>query len=159
MEEIRLHPKIGQWLNKSDVVPVILAGDFNSPSHLDWTNETSLNHGDWIIEWPATKIAEEMGLSDSFRVVHPNVTEVPGHTWSTVNKFIPDWEFQIPEPQDRIDFIFYKGNIVPTESFLYSGAEPIMAMPNHKDNDYPSDHYALITEFEFVTVPFCQECS
>ncbi|KAK6753495.1 hypothetical protein RB195_012843 [Necator americanus] len=157
MEEIRLHPKIGQWLNKSDVVPVILAGDFNSPSHLDWTNETSLNHGDWIIEWPATKIAEEMGLSDSFREVHPNVTEVPGHTWSTVNKFIPDWEFQIPEPQDRIDFIFYKGNIVPTESFLYSGAEPIVAMPNHKDNDYPSDHYALITEFEFVTVPFCQE--
>lgn len=36
-------------------------------------------------------------------------TGVSGCTWSTVNKFLPDWEFNIPEPQDRIDFILYKG--------------------------------------------------
>ncbi|PIO70431.1 hypothetical protein TELCIR_07715 [Teladorsagia circumcincta] len=67
------------------------------------------DHGNWMVEWPATKIAESMGLKDSFRELYPNVTEVPGYTWSTVNKYLQDWEFNIPEPQDRIDFIYYKG--------------------------------------------------
>ncbi|KHJ79859.1 hypothetical protein OESDEN_20481 [Oesophagostomum dentatum] len=158
MEEILAHTKIRQWLNKSDVVPVVLTGDFNSPSHLDWTNETKDDHGDWVVEWPATKLAEEMGLVDSFRVLHTNITEVPGYTWSTVNKFMSEWEYQIPEPQDRIDFIFYKGNLFPVESFLYAGAEQIKPMPFHASNDYPSDHYALITEFEFPYTPDCHLC-
>ncbi|KAL6741447.1 hypothetical protein Aduo_014701 [Ancylostoma duodenale] len=159
MEEIQRHDKMRQWVNKSEVVPVVLAGDFNSPSHIDWVNETRKNHGDWTVEWPATKIAEDMGLIDSFRALHPNLTEVPGYTWSTVNKFMPDWEFQIPEPQDRIDFIFFKGNIFPVESFLYSGAEPLKPIPDHIYNDYPSDHFALITEFHYMSSSGCQPCS
>ncbi|VDM65846.1 unnamed protein product [Strongylus vulgaris] len=159
MEEILQHPTIQQWINKSDVVPLVIAGDFNSPSHIDWINETKDDHGGWTVEWPATKIAEDMGLIDSFRTLHPNVTEMPGHTWSTVNKFMSDWEFQIPEPQDRIDFILFKGSIFPMESFLYSGADTMKPMPNHVQNDYPSDHYALITDFEFTYAETCAPCS
>ncbi|EPB79446.1 hypothetical protein ANCCEY_01496 [Ancylostoma ceylanicum] len=40
MEEIQRHERMRQWMNKSEVVPVVLAGDFNSPSHIDWINET-----------------------------------------------------------------------------------------------------------------------
>ncbi|KIH53254.1 hypothetical protein ANCDUO_16624 [Ancylostoma duodenale] len=79
---------------------------------------------------------------------------------------MPDWEFQIPEPQDRIDFIFFKGgvspdsgNIFPVESFLYSGAEPLKPIPDHIYNDYPSDHFALITEFHYMSSSGCQPCS
>ncbi|KAK6046314.1 hypothetical protein COOONC_16181 [Cooperia oncophora] len=155
MVEISECPQMIQSLNQSGVVPVILTGDFNSPSHMDWTNETMEEHGNWMVEWPATKIAEDMGLIDSFRELYPNVTEVPGYTWSTVNKFLQDWEFNIPEPQDRIDFIYYKGSIVPVRSFLYSGSEPLKPMPHHRFNDYPSDHFALVTEFVFYE---CRPC-
>ncbi|KAK5969658.1 Endo/exonuclease/phosphatase domain-containing protein [Trichostrongylus colubriformis] len=158
MEEISQHPQMIQSLNKSDVVPVILAGDFNSPSHMDWTEETIRNHGNWKVEWPATKIAESMGLTDSFRELYPNVTEVAGCTWSTVNKYLQDWEFNIPEPQDRIDFIYYRGHVKPVSSYLYSGSEPLNPMPHHRYNDYPSDHFALITEFEFQPPSACTPC-
>ncbi|XGW04757.1 hypothetical protein V3C99_015714 [Haemonchus contortus] len=158
MVEISEHPQMMEALNKSDEVPVILTGDFNCPSHIDWTRETMTKHGNWMVEWPATKIAENMGLKDSFREVFPNVTTVPGYTWSTVNKFLPEWEFNIPEPQDRIDFIYYKGSARPVRSFLYAGYEPLRPMPFHRHNDYPSDHFALITEFELLSPPICTPC-
>uniref|UniRef100_A0A0K0DF43 Endo/exonuclease/phosphatase domain-containing protein n=1 Tax=Angiostrongylus cantonensis TaxID=6313 RepID=A0A0K0DF43_ANGCA len=146
--EIFDDPQMKQWLNKSNEIPLILAGDFNTPSHIDWTEETSGKHGNWTVEWPVTKIVEAMGFIDSFRVVHPNVSEVPGYTWSTVYKFLPEWDFKIPEPQDRIDFIFYKGNVIVLDSFVYAGAEAIKPIPYHRENDYPSDHFAVVTEFE-----------
>ncbi|MGH1551514.1 endonuclease/exonuclease/phosphatase family protein [Streptomyces sp. L7] len=39
-----------------DAVPVVLVGDFNSPSHLDWPD----------VEWPVTKAAADAGLRDSY---------------------------------------------------------------------------------------------
>ena len=39
----------------TEAVPVVLVGDFNAPSHLDWPD----------VEWPVTKAAEEAGLRDS----------------------------------------------------------------------------------------------
>ncbi|WKY13258.1 hypothetical protein Q1695_004238 [Nippostrongylus brasiliensis] len=162
MLEIQDHPQMVEWLNDSAAVPVILCGDFNSPSHIDWIEETRNEHGNWMVEWPATKIAEEMGFTDAFRELHPNVTEVPGYTWSTVNKFMSDWEFNIPEPQDRIDFVLYKGtggSIAPIESLLYAGSEPLNAMPYHRKNDYPSDHYALVVDFDFLYPPSCRTCN
>ncbi|VDK76693.1 unnamed protein product [Cylicostephanus goldi] len=159
MEEVLQHPEISRWLNDSDLVPFVLAGDFNSPSHLDWTSETRKDHGGWVIDWPATKIAEDAGLQDSFRILHPSVIDEPGNTWSTVNKFMAEWEYQIPEPQDRIDYILYKGNIFPIGTILYSGRESLRPMPDHRENDYPSDHYALITDFEFTYSERCSICS
>ncbi|KJH52188.1 hypothetical protein DICVIV_01653 [Dictyocaulus viviparus] len=72
------NPQMQHWLSKSEMIPVILAGDFNSPSHIDWTEETIDKHGNWAVEWPATKILDNMGFIDSFRAVHPNISSVPG---------------------------------------------------------------------------------
>jgi hypothetical protein len=48
----------------------------------------------------------DAGLTDSFRELHPNVTEVPGATWSTIQKSSGwEWDYSIPEPQDR-QFLF-----------------------------------------------------
>ncbi|XGW04765.1 hypothetical protein V3C99_015718 [Haemonchus contortus] len=148
VEELRNNSRMTAWRRKSDIVPVIIGGDFNSPSHLDWTDKTRDLHGGWQVQWPATKIMQEMNFTDSFRELYPDSDVEPGHTWSTVNKYNPEWDFTIPEPQDRIDFIFYQGKIKPVRSYLYSGSEPLKPIPHHKDNDYPSDHYALITEFD-----------
>lgn len=76
-----------------------------------------------------------------------------GITWSTINKnFVMssygDWDYTIPEPMDRIDFVFYKGdNVKAVNSFTYGGSEPLQNIPNEWNNDYPSDHYVVATDF------------
>ncbi|CAJ0961894.1 unnamed protein product, partial [Mesorhabditis belari] len=135
--------------HKVDTTPIIIAGDFNSPSHLDWTHKTSDLHHSWVIEWPSTSLLEQAGFNDSYRVVHPDVLTNPGHTWSTCHKSNGEWNYAIPEPQDRIDFIFYQGPLKPLSSSPYAGTEPLHPIPNHCDNDWPSDHYALVTDFSF----------
>ncbi|CAJ0590609.1 unnamed protein product [Cylicocyclus nassatus] len=147
MEELRNSSRMTSMRRKSAAVPVIVAGDFNCPSHLDWAESAKDRHGGWAVQWPATKIMAEMNFTDSFREVHPDIDAQPGNTWSTVNKFNAEWDYAIPEPQDRIDFIFYLGKIKPINSFIYAGTEQLKPIPYHKDNDYPSDHFAVVTEF------------
>ncbi|KJH52189.1 hypothetical protein DICVIV_01654 [Dictyocaulus viviparus] len=108
MEEIKYNSKMTAWRKKSKIVPLIVAGDFNCPSHLDWTSKTQRKHGGWTVQWPATVMMQEMDFFDSFRELHPDIEAEPGYTWSTVNKFNAEWDYTIPEPQDRIDFIFYQ---------------------------------------------------
>ncbi|KAH7700135.1 Protein F14F9.5 [Aphelenchoides avenae] len=168
IRELLANPQFKKFASQVKESPLIVAGDFNSPSHLDWIEETKESHGGWAFEWPATKILMDQGhFADSYRVLHPNVTKDPGAipplkaayrrvlgtTWSTVNEFFVmdrwgDWGYTIPEPMDRIDFIFYKSAALkPVDSFTYHGTEPMQSIPHHKYNDYPSDHYALVTDF------------
>jgi len=156
IEELIRSPGFGRMLNETDTAPLILVGDFNCPSHEDWIEETKVDHGGWAFEWPATKLVVDQGLIDAFREVHPNVKEVPGNTWSTVQKWSgSEWDYSIPEPQDRIDYIYYRSTsaqspIRPLEVELYAGDEPekLKPIPNHRQNDYPSDHYAVYAVFE-----------
>uniref|UniRef100_A0AC34FEG9 Endonuclease/exonuclease/phosphatase domain-containing protein n=1 Tax=Panagrolaimus sp. ES5 TaxID=591445 RepID=A0AC34FEG9_9BILA len=139
-------------LKYSNQNPIILCGDFNTPSHLDWIEENKDIHGGWIVEWPASYLLQtKAGLIDSFREIHPDPIKTPGITWSTVHQSSGyEWDYSIPEPLDRIDFIMYKSpKIKPVNSFTYSGNKPLQQMPNHENNDYPSDHFAVITDFLF----------
>ncbi|CAJ0574208.1 unnamed protein product, partial [Mesorhabditis spiculigera] len=162
-EHVPLKSKIGRAENVKEIlksrsmahdlsvlerVPIIIAGDFNSPSHLDWTNETSHLHGDWVVPWPSTEILMENGFIDAYREEFPDPISHPGLTWSTVCKENVEWEYAFPEPQDRLDFIFYRGHVKPLRTELYAGNEPLEKMPNHKMNDFPSDHYVIYTDFE-----------
>uniref|UniRef100_A0A914Y4G6 Endonuclease/exonuclease/phosphatase domain-containing protein n=1 Tax=Panagrolaimus superbus TaxID=310955 RepID=A0A914Y4G6_9BILA len=139
-------------LEKSDKIPVIVAGDFNTPSHLDWIKENEEIHGGWTIKWPATTLLQsKTGLIDSFREIYPSPVETPGCTWTTVNRYGPEWDFSIPDTLDRIDFILYKSQrLKPFKSFVYSGSESFQQVPNHEKNDYPSDHFAVVTDFSWV---------
>uniref|UniRef100_A0A7E4UY11 Endo/exonuclease/phosphatase domain-containing protein n=1 Tax=Panagrellus redivivus TaxID=6233 RepID=A0A7E4UY11_PANRE len=131
-------------------IPLIVAGDFNSPSHLDWIESTKHLHGDWVYEWPANKlISDNASLTDSFRAVNPDPLCAPGNTWSTVHKsFTTEWEGVIPDVYDRIDFILFNSpKLIPVDSFIYSGSLPLKPQPKHFYNDYPSDHFAVVTDF------------
>ena len=139
-----------------DKIPLIVCGDFNAPSHLDWINSTSHTHGGWVVEWPATHLLQKStSLVDTFREIYPDPLETPGITWSTVHRASgSEWDYLIPEPLDRIDFIFRKGNQLKTkDSFVYSGIEKLEQIPNHSQNDYPSDHFAVVTDFELRLNP------
>ncbi|KAH7691206.1 Protein F14F9.5, partial [Aphelenchoides avenae] len=150
VEEVLDSADFQKALTMVDERPLILVGDFNSASHLDWTERNKDIHGGWAFPWPATKILQDRtNLTDSFRDAYPDEALHPGITWSTIQKFYgPEWDWTIPEPQDRIDFIFYRGaKLSVKDSFTYAGKEPLKLLPDQWHNDYPSDHYAVITDF------------
>lgn len=151
MVDVLNHRPFNKNLLDSDRSPLILMGDFNSPSHLDWTDEYKRFHCDWSFVWPVSKLAENFGLKDSFREVHKDAAFVPGTTWSPVVKFNDN---KTTEPQDRIDFIYYAGQYIrPFQSATYHGtSSSIIYYPYHYFNDWPSDHSAVITNFE-IDIP------
>jgi hypothetical protein len=74
-------------LENADEVPVILTGDFNAPSHLDWTPEAASSHdGVHGVAWPTSKRVVGDGMKDSFREVNPQPELQGGVTWSPIFK-------------------------------------------------------------------------
>ncbi|KAF2448541.1 DNase I-like protein [Karstenula rhodostoma CBS 690.94] len=120
-------------------VPFSIVGDFNAPSHLDWSSANKQNHCGKSFDWPTSKIPTDAGLVDSFRKVHPDVKAVGGNTWSPIYpKNADDWEGQ-PEPQDRIDFIYGTSKLEVKGSEVRVVGTP-SAYPSYADNEWTSDH-------------------
>lgn len=102
-------------------IPIVIAGDFNEPSHLDWTEE-SAKKGlcPLAVQFPASKSLYQAGFYDAFRFLNPNEVEHPGYTWSMYD---PGYEYR----HDRIDFIYVRNRdrvvdcaILPTASDHYA---------------------------------------
>jgi endonuclease/exonuclease/phosphatase family metal-dependent hydrolase len=85
-------------------VPTFLTGDFNTPSHLDWTPAVAAVRPavKYPVEWPVTKAVAAAGFVDAYRAVYPDPVQHPGITWTFGYPFprlAPD------EAVDRIDMI------------------------------------------------------
>ncbi|SEG88356.1 Metal-dependent hydrolase, endonuclease/exonuclease/phosphatase family [Nonomuraea solani] len=141
-----MHPDLA----KASRTPVLLTGDFNAPSHLDWTKATH-RCGYTAVPWPTSVLPAQAGLLDSYRVANPNPVTEPGITWSPIYPVFTggyghDSHKGEPEPQDRIDFVYYAGPLRVTESKTLVEGTPT-AVPNHRDNLWTSDHAAVMTTF------------
>ena len=70
---------------------VVLGGDFNEPSHLDWIRETKdlYDHHGLIIPWTVPLILDNNGFIDTYREVYPDVLAYPGFTFPADNPLIP----------------------------------------------------------------------
>ena len=56
-----------------------MTGDFNSPSHLDWTADAvAARDLPYAVEWPASKALADAGFRDSYREAHPDPAETAG---------------------------------------------------------------------------------
>ncbi|RYD37702.1 MAG: hypothetical protein EOP87_03010 [Verrucomicrobiaceae bacterium] len=137
------------FLEKSAISPVFLTGDFNCPSHLDWTDATSEKHGGvGNVEWPVSKAILTAGMTDTFRLIHSDLLKEPGESWSTIHKDT--------EPQDRIDFIHHAGKgLKPLTCQLYAaavqhtvGAWSEERLSEVAGNTWPSDHFAVLATFQ-----------
>ena len=91
---------------------VILGGDFNEPSHLDWIRETKdlYDHNGLIIPWTVPLMLDNSGFIDTYRTQYPDVLNYPGFTFPADNPLIPvkklTWAPKSDE-RDRIDYVFY----------------------------------------------------
>lgn len=132
-----------EHIDNADDIPVILCGDFNAPSQLDWTEATADSHcGVGDFEWPSSKAPLDAGLIDAVRELYPDPVEEPFITWSPVYKDNDGRE----EPMDRIDFVYFKGGLTPTAAEAVVQGEP-EEQPNHQENEWTSDHRAVKVTF------------
>jgi exodeoxyribonuclease-3 len=85
-------------------MPVIITGDFNEPSHLDWTSKAAkAGLCPRKIRYPTSLKFRKSGFMDAYRLVHPDEVKYPGHTWPTVDPGYGDIK-------DRIDFVYVSGD-------------------------------------------------
>lgn len=138
------------YIRKANRAPVLLAGDFNAPSHLDLVPSLQdKNCGVASFDWPSSIIPTKNNMMDPFRVANPDPKAVQATTWSTIYPR-HDGETGKPEPQDRIDFIYHAKDstlkVVKSERLVVGDPKPY---PNHKDNEWTSDHAAAMTTYRF----------
>ena len=124
-------------------MPVFLTGDFNSPSHLDWTPAVDAVREEvrYPVVWPVSAALADAGFRDSYREVHPNPVAVPGFTWTPPGTLesVPD------EVHDRIDWVLVQG---PAETL----ATQLVGEAGGPDVDierdpYPTDHRGVVSTF------------
>ena len=91
---------------------VFIGGDFNEPSHLDWTEATkdSADHRGVVIPWTVSTMLTQAGYKDTYREMYPDPVKNPGYTYPADSKetevsrltWTPD-----ADERERIDFIYY----------------------------------------------------
>ena len=135
-------------------VPVFLVGDFNAPSHLDWT-EAAVGVRDHVripVAWPVSVAVQEAGLVDSYREAHPDPVADPGLTWPADRPIVKGYNpYRNGAPADRIDFVYAGGPVATTGSLLVgeeggAGVDVPVA-------PWPTDHRATVSTFEVEPAP------
>lgn len=150
---------------KSEVNPIILMGDFNESSFLDWTYNTNnmFDHNGVVIPWHITKKLDAEGFIDVFRTFYPNEVSNPGFTWPSYAHEIETKSWTpLADERDRIDYVFFKGNgikiedvylVGPKESYVYNTLETLNT-ENEKfmasELLWPSDHKAVGAKLLFT---------
>lgn len=146
-EEIRKILSILQpILSQSDSIPVIMGGDFNAHSHLDWTEATKneYNHGGAVVRWTVSEEMQKANFKDSYREINPDPVKNIGTTWLYDNG-------EKLTRSDRIDFIYYRGKTiqaVESESYNQELAKPLIFKGG--EFFYPSDHGFVMTTFKIT---------
>ena len=130
-------------------IPTFLMGDFNAPSHLDWTEEAVglRDHVKYAFDWPVSTAVEQAGFVDSYREIHPDPVENQGLTWPASRPHVKGYN---PGPNgaeaDRIDFIYAGGAATPTGSVIVGeqGGDSVEIVVE----PWPTDHRAVVSTFE-----------
>lgn len=137
----------------ADGVPVVLLGDFNTPSHLDWTPGTVglREHVRAPFSWPTTVAAEEVGLVDVYRQQYPDPALHPGLTWPADRPHVEGYNpARSGQSADRIDLMYAGPSARPTSVRIVG--EPGSGSDIAVD-PWPSDHRALVATFELEPAP------
>lgn len=138
-----IEPHLPVWAKVAKSgIPVLLTGDFNSPSFRDWTEEVAATRGQvkYPVEWPVSAAVEAAGFQDTYRAIHPDPVAAPGNTWTygyPHPRLLPD------ETIDRIDLVYAAGDVEVLDSEIVGergGPDvDISILP------FPSDHRGVVS--------------
>jgi endonuclease/exonuclease/phosphatase family metal-dependent hydrolase len=143
-------PEIRPWLRPlarlgRSGTPTFLVGDFNSPSHLDWTAAASAAFPERVkfpLAWPVSSALARFGIRDSYREAHPDPVAWPGLTWTAGT---PPPRIRRIETLDRIDWVVTTGPTTTLASRLVGeeGGPSVEVGVS----PWPSDHRAVASTF------------
>ncbi|WP_305091754.1 endonuclease/exonuclease/phosphatase family protein [Prescottella sp. R16] len=143
---------------------VVMGGDFNEPSHLDWAADTRelFDHHGAVVPWQSTRLLEDAGFVDAYRATYPNPVTHPGFTWPSDNPNVAVSELTwAPESdeRDRIDYVFAgpgtrlelrsagivgpRETIVRSERVTETSRDNFVASPT----PWPTDHKAVLAVY------------
>ena len=141
-------------------IPLLVGGDWNCPSHLDWTVDTTrVYKRRRALPLPVSLAMSSAGFTDTFRMLYPNPVQHPGITWSPMFRFKGEGEEQVDQCFDRIDRLYLKnplphgthwelrpvsGHVLPT--VWEDESIPVV------DREFPSDHGALVIDLEWAKI-------
>jgi len=115
------------FIDASNKTPLVVGGDFNSPSTLDWTRATTKWHKDLVVDWPVSRLMLDAGFTDSYRAIHPDPSQHDAHDL---------WDADAQRLTYRIDYLYSHGK----------GIEPVASkMMNTHNNTWASDHPAVLS--------------
>jgi len=122
-----------------DVDAVFITGDFNEPSHRDWTaRAVAVGRHPFVVAYPSTRRLEEAGFIDTYRHFFKDEIASPGFTWTpTTSAGDPD------DHHDRIDYVFVRATRLTVESSVVVGEESDAS--DIGMSPWPSDHRAVVT--------------
>ncbi|MBN2165818.1 MAG: endonuclease/exonuclease/phosphatase family protein [Marinilabiliaceae bacterium] len=121
--------EIPRW-ERGTSTNIIVAGNFNTGSHFDWTEKNKANNNNMVIPFSISKMLDGYGFIDSYRKVHPDEVKFRGNTWSPLFKEVFN---------SRIDYIYYKGDALKVVSSR--------TISEHQYG-FPSDHALVVSVFE-----------
>ena len=144
---------------------VVMGGDFNEPSYLDWQENTKdlHSHNGVVANWDCSLMLKNAGYVDTYREKYPDPVDYPGFTFPAANpsatigqlSFCPEYD-----ERDRIDFVYYhrsqpiqllKAELVGPSGSVYFGKK---AENDSKDvfiepkGVWPTDHKGNLTTFK-----------
>lgn len=143
---------------------VILGGDFNEPSHLDWIRESKdlYDHHGLVIPWTVPLLLDNAGFIDTYRTLYPDVIKYPGFTFPADNPLVPveklTWTPKADE-RERIDYVFhYPHPSLKLKKAIIFGPEGSISNSKRVPSDskdrfllpqgtWPTDHKGLLVTF------------
>jgi endonuclease/exonuclease/phosphatase family metal-dependent hydrolase len=132
-------------------IPVVLLGDFNAPSHRDWTEDTvgMRSHMTAAFAWPTSVASEGVGLVDAYRAVYPDPVSHPGLTWPAQRPFVEGYNPAADgHAEDRIDLMYVSPDVTVDAMQIVGEAES-----EYSDvpvTPWPTDHRGLLAELRFT---------
>ena len=139
-------------------VPLLVGGDWNTPSHLDWTKDAARVYKNRrALALPVSTAMASAGFTDTFRVIYPNPIQHPGITWSPMFRGPVAGEEGTAQAFHRIDRLYLKNPIDVSEGWSLRPVDgkvlPLVweddLIPT-KERMFPSDHGALLMDFEWI---------
>lgn len=153
LREVRALLKDVETVSATDPgIPTLVGGDFNCPSHLDWTVDTTrVYRHRRSLPLPVSMAMTEAGFVDVFRAVHPDPIQRPGITWSPMFRERADGTGQA---FDRIDRLYLRN---PTAGPWTLQPVSAKTLPEGWEDEripvrqrtFPSDHGAVVLDLEW----------
>lgn len=124
--------------------PVFLTGDFNEPSHLDWSpRAAAAGLCPVAVDYPSTRAVSKAGLRDTYRTIYPDEVQKRGNTWTPTTR--PE---DPKDRHDRIDFVFCSEAGIKVQQCEVVGERKEFA--DLVMESYPSDHRAVVATVELA---------